>query len=104
VYIIGFNFTQSQIISMANNFKFLSNRSINKIHLKLFGGFDGSSAYELLNVLKNCKDDCNQIFIDTNNINSIDPFGKDVFKKNLGVFDININKISITGKHRFSLR
>jgi hypothetical protein len=89
---------------MANNFKFLSNRSCNKIHLKLFGDFDGSSAYELLNVLNNCKDDCIQIFIDTNNINSIDPFGKEVFRRNLGVFDIKIDKIIINGKHRFSLR
>jgi hypothetical protein len=27
----------------------------------------------------------------------------DVFKKNFSVFDININNIIITGKHRFSL-
>ena len=89
---------------MANNFKFLSNRSSNKIHLKLYGDFDGSAAYELLNALINCKDECNLIFIDTNNINSIDPFGKEVFRRNLGVFDINIDKIIIDGKHRFSLR
>ena len=89
---------------MANNFKFLSNRCRNKIHLKLFGDFDGSSAYELINVLTNYKNYRNQIFIDTNNINSIHPFGKEVFKRNLGAFDLNINKIIITGKHRFSLR
>ena len=89
---------------MANNFRLLSNRFSNKIYLKLFGDFDGSSAYELLNVLKNCKDGSNQIFIDTNNINSIEPFGKEVFRRNLGVFDINIDKIIINGKHRFSLR
>lgn len=92
------------MIQMANNFKLQSNRFRDKIHLKLYGDFDGSSAYELINVLKNYKNDCNQIFIDTNNINSIDPFGKDVFRRNLGVFDININQISITGKHRFGLR
>jgi len=40
----------------------------------------------------------------SNNINSIHPFGKEVFIRNLGAFDININKIIITGKHRFSLR
>ena len=89
---------------MANNFKFLSNRFRNKIHLKLFGDFDGSSACELINALTNYKNYNNQIFIDTNNINFINPFGKEVFKRNLGAFGININKIIITGKHRFSLR
>ena len=88
---------------MANNFKIQSNHLRNEIRLKLFGDFDGSSAYELINILKNYKNDRNQIFIDTNNTTSIHPFGKEVFIKNVGVFDINTNKIIITGKHKFSL-
>ncbi len=78
---------------MANNFKFLSNRIRDRIRLKLYGDFDGSSAFELINVLKNYRNGSNQIFIDTNNLNTIHPFG----------LDININNIIITGKHRFSL-
>jgi len=88
---------------MANNFKFLSNRIRDRIRLKLYGDFDGSSASELINVLKNYTNGSYQIFIDTNNLNTIHPFGMDVFKKNLSVLDININNIIITGKHRFSL-
>jgi hypothetical protein len=88
---------------MANNFKFLSNRIRDRIRLKLYGDFDGSSAFELINVLKNYRNGSNQIFIDTNNLNTIHPFGMDVFKKNLSVLDININNIIITGKHKFSL-
>ncbi len=88
---------------MANNFKFLSNRIRDRIRLKLYGDFDGSSACELINVLKNYRNGSNQIFIDTNNLNNIHPFGMDVFKKNLSVLDININNIIITGKHKFSL-
>ena len=88
---------------MANNFKFLSNRIRDRIRLKLYGDFDGSSAFELINVLKNYRNVSNQIFIDTNNLNTIHPFGMDVFKKNLSVLDININNIIITGKHKFSL-
>jgi hypothetical protein len=88
---------------MANNFKFLSNRIRDRIRLKLYGDFDGSSAFELINVLKNYRNGSNQIFIDTNNLNTVHPFGMDVFKKNLSVLDININNIIITGKHRFSL-
>jgi len=88
---------------MANNFKFLSNRIRGRIRLKLYGDFDGSSACELINVLKNYRSGFNQIFIDTNNLNTPHPFGMDVFKRNLSILDINKNKITITGKHRFSL-
>jgi len=88
---------------MANNFKFLSNRVRDRICLKLYGDFDGSSACELIHVLKNNRNGSHKIFIDTNNLNKIHPFGMDVFKKNLSVLDININNIIITGKHRFSL-
>jgi ABC-type transporter Mla MlaB component len=85
---------------MANNFKFLSNRIRDRIRLKLYGDFDGSSACELINVLKNYRNGSNQIFIDTNNLNAIHPFGMDVLKKHLSVLEININNIIITGKNR----
>jgi hypothetical protein len=86
---------------MANNFIFLSSHIRDIIRLKLYGDFDGSSACELINFLKNFINDFNQIFIDTNNLNTIYPFGMDVFKKNLSALGININNIFLTGKNRF---
>ena len=88
---------------MGKNFKFLSDSTRNRIRLKLYGDFDGSSACELINVLKNPRNVSNQIFIDTDNLNTIHPFGMDVLKKNLSVLNFNIDNIIITGKHRFSL-
>ena len=88
---------------MANNFEFLLDSTGDRISLKLYGDFDGSSAFELINVLKNSRNGSNQIFIDTNALNTIHPFGQNVFKKKLSVLDININNIIITGKHRFCL-
>ena len=88
---------------MANNFKFLSNSARDKIRLKLYGDFDGSAACELINFLKNNRSGSNQISIDTNNLNTLHPFGIDVFKRNLSTLDINKKKITITGKHRFGL-
>jgi len=85
---------------MANNFRFLSNRIRDKIRLKLYGDFDGSSACELLNILKYYSYGSYQIFIDTNNLSTIHPFGINIFKKNLGVAAINTNNINITGKNR----
>ena len=84
---------------MANDFKLLSNRMRNRISLKLYGGFDGSSAWELLNTLKNYSYGSYHIRIDTNNLSAIHPFGVKVFKKNLGFLAININNIKITGKN-----
>ena len=88
---------------MAHNFKFLSKNVTDRILLKLYGDFDGSSACELINFLKNYRRGSNQIIIDTDSLNTIHPFGMDVFKRILSSLDINRNKITITGKHRFNL-
>ena len=88
---------------MAYNFKFLSSRVIDRVRLKRYGDFDGSSACELINFLKNYRDGSNQIFIDTNNLNTTHPFGMDVFKKNHSALVINLNNIIVSGKNRFSL-
>ena len=87
---------------MANNFKLLSNKIKNRIRLQLYGDFDGSSACELINILKNNKNNSDQIFIDTNNLDTVHPFGMNVFKNNLNALKINMKNITITGKHRFS--
>jgi hypothetical protein len=86
---------------MGKNFKFLSDSTRDRISPRLYGDFDGSSACELINVLKN-RNVSNQIFIDTDNLNTIHPFGMDVLKKNLSVLDFSTDRIIITGKHRFS--
>jgi len=88
---------------MANNFKFLSSHISNRIRLKLYGDFDGSSACELINFLQNCINGVNRIFIDTNNLTAIASFGMDVFIKSLKVLCVDINNITITGNNKFSL-
>jgi hypothetical protein len=74
-----------------------------RIYLKLYGDFDGSSAFELINALKNYRNGSNLIVIDTNDLNTVHPFGINVFSKNLCILDIKNNNIIITGKHKFSL-
>ncbi len=67
---------------MAANFQLLSYRNKDSLHLQLYGDFDGNSAYELINTLiKNGKDFI-QIFIDTNDLDELYPFGIDVFQNN----------------------
>jgi len=67
---------------MALNFRVIHHRTNNNLHLKLRGDFDGSSAYELVNILKNC-DNAGKIFVHTNYLNTIYPFGLRVFQNNL---------------------
>ena len=67
---------------MASNFRLFSYRNKDSLHLQLYGDFDGNSAYELINILKNNGKDFFQIFIDTNDLDELYPFGLDVFQNN----------------------
>ena len=83
---------------MASNFKILSRRSCDKLYLKLMGDFDGTSAHEVINAMReNAWAEC--IFIHTTDIKGIDPFGKAIFERNLPVFEKLHTKIIFTGKH-----
>ena len=64
---------------MASNFKIFITRNGKILHLNLIGDFDGSSAFELINMLlvHNGKD--NKIVVHTDTLCSIHPFGLEVF-------------------------
>ena len=88
---------------MASNFKFFLHRTKDSLHMKLYGDFDGNSALELLNALKDYSRDFCQIFIDTNDLSTIYPFGKDVFQNKINT--LNFNNLTFIGrnKHRLTL-
>lgn len=69
---------------MASNFKIYAIKTRDSLHLKLTGDFDGSSAHELINSLTEHAKNFYEVFIDTNDLKSIHPFGIEVFQKNLG--------------------
>ena len=73
--------------------------------MKLHGDLDGSSAWEIINALKNYRAESSQIFIHTSYLKTIYPFGKDVFQKNLSAFNKKYKNIRFIGKHKnhFSL-
>ena len=68
---------------MASNFKIYILKNRESIHLRLTGDFDGSSAHELINILKEHGNSFWDIYIDTNELKMIHPFGRDAFQKNL---------------------
>ena len=68
---------------MASNFKISTHQNSDSIHLKLVGDFDGTSAWELLNILKKGCRSVSKIFIHCSCLSQIDPFGRDVFRNNI---------------------
>ena len=80
---------------MASNFQILSYKTRDSLHLKLDGDFDGNSAYELINALRDHGAEFFQIFIDTNNLKTVHAFGREVFQKNFGALKQLSNLIFI---------
>ncbi len=86
---------------MASNFQIITHRKKENLHMKLMGDFDGSSAMELLYVIKKTCLSATKVFIDTSRLNHIEPFGLDVLRHNLGFLKKGANKFvfTVTGKN-----
>ncbi len=67
---------------MAHNFKINIHRTTDNLYIRLMGDFDGSSAFELFNALKDNLHSAKCILIDTNKLKAVYPFGREVFNYN----------------------
>lgn len=88
---------------MASNFKIQIHKNSDNIHLDLIGFFDGNSAFELINTLKNKCRDVSKVFIHTNKISDVHPFGRGVFLKNFIVRKSHNSQFVVTGNYREQL-
>ena len=88
---------------MSSNFNYFTYRIGGSLHIQLFGDFDGSSACELINALKDYVADFLQIFIDTNNLQTIHPFGSEVFQNRFSAISIQTGNIIFIGKHKYKI-
>jgi anti-anti-sigma regulatory factor len=88
---------------MASNFQLFFQEGKDRLHLKLCGDFDGTSAFELIHVLRKYKTGPYKIFIDTSDLNTIHTFGKQVFQKKLGSLHRQFDQFAFVGrnKHHF---
>ena len=86
---------------MASNFQIFSFKTNDSLHLKLTGDFDGGSAHELINTLTKHGTGSWDIFIDTNNLKTIHPFGRDVFQKNLHSIIKQLKNLIIVGANKY---
>ena len=84
---------------MASNFQIYSLKTRESLHLRLAGDFDGSSAYELINKISEYGKRFYEIFIDTNDLNSIHPFGREVFQKRFGDLKKQFHNIIFIGNN-----
>lgn len=85
---------------MATNFQYFSKQTKNSLNLKLYGDFDGNSAFELIHALNAQKAGPHKIFIDTNGLHAIHSFGKDVFQNNRGTLSRRFDKLIFIGKNK----
>lgn len=83
---------------MAANFRILCRKNKGSLHLNLAGDFDGSSAHELINTLEERADDVVRVFIHTNNLKTIHPFGRAVLRNMLPTSDRKACKLVFTGE------
>lgn len=88
---------------MAANFRINIYRNNSALHLNLIGDFDGTSAHELLNVLEKHLHDISKIFIHTDYLSHIHPFGRDVFRNKISVLDRRSARFEFTGENASQL-
>jgi anti-anti-sigma regulatory factor len=86
-------------VSMATNFRISAHRNGEDLHLKLVGDFDGTSAHELLDVLRKRADHASRVFIHTGSLRDIYPFGLNVFHANLDVLKGRSVRFVFTGEN-----
>ncbi len=84
---------------MARNFSISVRRKKGSLHMELVGDFDGSSAFELLNMLKKNCANVKNVFINTSSLDTIYSFGRDVLSKNYSELNIRPLQIRFTGKN-----
>ena len=88
---------------MAPNFKIFSCKTRDSLHLQLTGDFDGSSAHELINTLMEHGSRCYQIFINTNGLKAVHPFGRDVFQKKLDTIGKRFDNLIFIGENKHNI-
>jgi anti-anti-sigma regulatory factor len=85
--------------SMATNFKIDAHRNDENLHLTLRGDFDGTSAYELLDIVRKRAAHTSRVFIHTSNLRDIHPFGLHVFRSNVNILKGQSVDLVFTGEN-----
>ncbi len=82
---------------MSANFKIESHENDGNLHIDLAGDFDGNSAWELVNTIILKYNGKGLVFINTEKVGKVIPFGSVVFKNLMTVSILPINKMVFIG-------
>ena len=83
---------------MASNFRVSATKKGKSLYLKLYGDFDGTSAFELIDMLKEKTGNKENIYIMPNGLRNVYQFGIDVFRSHL-TFDLKRSVNIIMGNY-----
>jgi len=84
---------------MGSYFRVSVRRKKKNMHLKLIGDFDGSSAYQLVDTLKECCTKSDHVIIDTNSLREIHPFGLNILSYHMLTLKGPLSNITFVGQH-----
>jgi len=84
---------------MATNFRIAAHRNRKDLHWKLRGDFDGTSAFELLEAIRFHSHHSSKIFIHTDGLKVIEPFGLGVFHSHFDLLKGERIDLIFTGKN-----
>ncbi len=82
---------------MAKNFSINATYNDGSVSLYLWGDFDGISAFELLNYIKEQCPDYSSILIHTEGLEKIVPFGVEIWEEHLWMIERQLDKITFLG-------
>ena len=88
---------------MASNFGIAVGRNSDGFGLQLAGDFDGTSASELIYAIKKLPEKTVKLYIYTNGLKTIQPFGLDIFYKFMRFLNGQSAKVVFTGRNASQL-
>lgn len=80
------------------NFQINFYQQSNTVHLNLEGVFDGSSALQLLYLMRKHYSDAATIYIHTESLSRIETFGLNMFRQSLGNLKSQLSRFTFTGE------
>ncbi|RZB33403.1 MAG: hypothetical protein SRB2_04042 [Desulfobacteraceae bacterium Eth-SRB2] len=88
---------------MSTNFQIQFKKNNGNLHIQPKGDFDGSSAWELINLIHDQYDGNGRVFIDTRNLGEIHPFGCNTFQCRLNHRAMPADRLCFKGKKGFKI-
>lgn len=89
---------------MSGYFQITSSPKGGALHIGLRGDFDGNSAYELLHHIEANREKFKTIYIETDRLNSVHPFGQQLFRKNIFILNGRAPTLVFKGRFRDDLQ